>query len=395
MSLVETKLYDYIPSTGIVIPDTSVVRQVWVDEFKSILGNDIDTTEETNIGRLIESLTMAFRTIIGINAQNMNQINPSQATGIYLDAIGALYGVARVPATKTTVVVKLTGTPNTVVAANSSVANIDNIQFFTSDTATIGANGSVSVQAVSSETGPTNSQITTPLTAIAGWNAVETESVIAIGVVAESDDSFRERIINAMSRGIGTIESIYNAVYAADASVSSVVVLENGKGVPVVKRGVFMPPHSIYVCVYGGADAKIAEAIYKTKTAGATLVNDSGYGTKVEEDVTDERSGSEYSIAFYRPTEITALSSIVVSAHRFSATNISTLTENIKTSLIEYITGKGIGGTLSSYDAATYITNHVPGVRVNYVEFDDESEYTFNAYQIGIIEDNAITVNFS
>lgn len=392
MAVSITDLYDYISSTGIIIPDTSTVQADVVNTFKSILGNDIDTTPESNIGRLIEAETMRIKNIIAINAQNANQINPSIATGIYLDAIGALFGVARVPATKTIVNVKLTGSANTNIPQGSSVFNSENVQFFTTEATTLDSNGIGYVDVEATITGNTSTQITTVQSAIAGWQTVETYNVVHLGVVAEDDDTFRERIMKANSRGVGSIEAIYGAVYNCDSNVSSVSVLENGKGVPIVKQRVFLPPHSIYVCVYGGDDAKIAQAIYNTKTAGATLVNDSGYGTEVTETVEDARTEQEYSITFYRPATITSLDSIVVSAHKFGGTDP---TSAIKSALIDYITSKGIGGTLTSYEAATYITNRVSNVRINYVEFADESQYTFTASQIGIIEATNITVNYS
>ena len=88
-------LYDYATKNGIVIPATSDIRTKVENEFKTIFGADIDTTAETPIGRLIEAITFLFVDICGVNAQNANGINPSGATGAYLDNIAALFGVVR------------------------------------------------------------------------------------------------------------------------------------------------------------------------------------------------------------------------------------------------------------------------------------------------------------
>ena len=88
-------LYDYATKNGIVIPATSDIRTKVENEFKTIFGADIDTTAETPIGRLIEAITFLFVDICGVNAQNANGINPSSATGAYLDNIAALFGVTR------------------------------------------------------------------------------------------------------------------------------------------------------------------------------------------------------------------------------------------------------------------------------------------------------------
>ena len=77
--------YRYVSTSGVVIPDTSDIQEEVVSMFKSVFGQDIDTTPETIIGRLIEAFTVFLRDTVGITAQNACQFNLNVATGIYLD----------------------------------------------------------------------------------------------------------------------------------------------------------------------------------------------------------------------------------------------------------------------------------------------------------------------
>ena len=95
MALEFENIYKYMTSSGVIIPDTSTVKSDVINTFKTILGNDIDTSEQTAIGRMIEAITFMIINIIGVNAQNANQNNTLYSTGAYLDACGALFNISR------------------------------------------------------------------------------------------------------------------------------------------------------------------------------------------------------------------------------------------------------------------------------------------------------------
>ena len=88
-------LYDYSSSNGVVIPQTSDVKSNVEQAFKDIFGADFSTDETTTNGRLIEAITLLFVDVCGVTAQNINQMNIAQAVGNFLDALGAMFGIAR------------------------------------------------------------------------------------------------------------------------------------------------------------------------------------------------------------------------------------------------------------------------------------------------------------
>lgn len=216
-------LYEYASQTGIVIPQTSYIKQLIVDAFGRIFGADVSTSDETPMGRFIEALTMLFVNVLGVNAQNANFLNPQIALGNALDNLGAIFGINR--------------------------------------------------------------------------------------LLGEGDESLRARILAGQSRGRGFAESIVQAISSV-SGVTSAVVLNNGNADPAIRPvneawSIQVAPHSVCVCVRGGADADIAEAITKTISLGCGMVTD------------DPNAGAETSvddITFYRPSnEITSSLSFAVS----------------------------------------------------------------------------------
>lgn len=88
-------LFTYSSEKGIIIPDTSEVKSAITLAFNQIFGMDVSTDASTPMGRFIEALTMLFVNACGVNAQNANGLNPEFSVGVWLDAIGGIFGVPR------------------------------------------------------------------------------------------------------------------------------------------------------------------------------------------------------------------------------------------------------------------------------------------------------------
>ena len=101
--MADNENYQYNQTTGIVVPDTSKVKEQVQAEYMSVLGEDLDISDSTPQGRLIEAETIARKRVIENMALLANMFNPNQAYGIFLDSIASLFGVERVGATRTRV----------------------------------------------------------------------------------------------------------------------------------------------------------------------------------------------------------------------------------------------------------------------------------------------------
>lgn len=392
--------YKYSTGAGIVIPDTTDLRHNVENMMYAIFGADLDVTPETPMGRLIEAITMLMVDTLGINAQNANQYNIYQATGSYLDGIGALFGVYRKAATHTRVKIQVEGTCETV-PAGSLIETTAGDAFQVDEDITL-QNGIGIGYASAVESGPVPCDygtLTKISTAVLGWESVSnnTASSPIYGTDLETDDAFRLRIIDARATGSASVQGIANAIYAADKEVSSCVVYENGYGQPIVKNGVTMKPHSIYVCAFGGSDEKIANAVFKTKTAGAGYTTDTPGAGAIRKDiiVADEVSGVSYHVYIFRPAEITF--KFTVSARKSSYMGLD-MVNDIRTALITYVNEVGIGKTISPEGAAAFIASTLPSLKVDNISMTDIannpiSSYTLSGCQVGRTTESNIYVN--
>lgn len=89
-----SNLYNFVADKGVVIPDTSAVKEDVETAFKAKY-NLTEIPPETILGRLVEGITMLIVNVVGVNALNANSLNISSAVGAWLDNIGALWEVTR------------------------------------------------------------------------------------------------------------------------------------------------------------------------------------------------------------------------------------------------------------------------------------------------------------
>ena len=301
-------LYDYQTENGVVIPQTSSIKSKIVETFNSIFDAEIDTSDETPIGRLIEALTLMFTEMLGVNAQNANSFNPNQAMGAYLDALGNIWGVTR--------------------------------------------------------------------------------------TTGESDYSYRKRILVSQSRGSGYVQSINNAISQV-SGVTGVCVLENGYAIPAMRPnspwGISLDPHSVFICVIGGNDSDIAEAIYAAKSSGCGFTNTTEYGTPVVETVSD---GSGNTVTFYRPIPLTISVSVEVTGSHYTGNNI---VQDTKDLVKAYFAERNINCRVTTGEIISAIALGGSGIVATDCEMtiDGDTAESFNVrpYQSVTVDDNNITVS--
>ncbi|WP_197335291.1 hypothetical protein [Ralstonia solanacearum] len=131
---------------------------------------------------------------------------------------------------------------------------------------------------------------------VLGWETVNNAENALLGQTEQSDESLRTQRKRTLAlQGVSISEAITSALYDT-AGVRSLQFRENTASTAQVIDGVLMKPHSIWVCVDGGTDTDIANALLKNKSAGA------GWNGAVEVAAVDPASGQQYTILFDRPT---------------------------------------------------------------------------------------------
>lgn len=402
----------YVNENGVVMPNTSEVKQLVEELFTDALGEACDFTAETPLGRLVEAITFLITGTVRINALCAGEIDPYHATGSFLDAVAAFHNVYRKSRIKTVVVAKLTGTGEPTIPAGSLASTESGDVFSLDADVTIDENGVGEGFFSSVEYGPVPCDVGTLTrinTAVPGWEGVTNESAGLLGSDTESDLSLRERVVAANDSGVGFINSIRSAVLAVDG-VRSCVVYENGEDGTTVINGVVIPGHSVYICAEGGDDGEIAEAIYRTKSAGCGMA--SGQQGNSQEEITginvvaeggtpaidvdpteatykDDGTGASYPITFYRPSAYKPIIRVSVQRWAYEGGN---LVGDVRNAVANYVNGLPIGTSLTSFAVGMAIQSAIPTVRVASVYFHatgQSTEVALYGYQTGQVDADA------
>ena len=256
------------PDTGFYADDTETVRAAvaadWVAAFHKDGQVDLNTDPETPAGQLI-------------------------------------YFLSRKAATPSTATITVRGLSGTVIPVNAQVmSSADDTIWQNVAAFTIGADGTGSgvfrcttAGLISAAAGT----LTRIMTVVAGWDTATNEHAAVVGTLEENRGQFELRRYSSVSlNSRGTAASVYARVMQLE-DVIGCVVRENKTNQPKVIDGVTLSPHSVYVCVLGGNDGSIANAMYRTVSAGCDTNGTTTY--LVEDDTT----GIKEPIHFQRPTD--------------------------------------------------------------------------------------------
>jgi hypothetical protein len=223
--------YRYINTSGVIVPDTSTILEEVQSEYKEAFGEDLVVTPDTPQGVLITAEALSRNETVNNNAALANQINPNIAGGIFLDAIMALTGIQRKPATRTLVSgVTLTGIPGTLISAGAQAQTTAGDLFRLKDGVVIGSGGSVTGVFESTEYGPIDAPVNALnqiVTSVLGWETVINPFAGVLGALQQSDVSARAFRLNTLAfQGVALPVAITSALYNVEG-VQSLSFLEN------------------------------------------------------------------------------------------------------------------------------------------------------------------------
>lgn len=298
-------LYRFIDSTGVTIPYMDEVKTAVENTFRQIFGADLDVSEETPTGRLIEAISIMFIQVIGVNAQNANGFNVRTATGSYLDALGNLFGVRRTEE-------ELDGSLRNKILSGGSRGNgfvqsvINEIQKIGSDIKSVYAleNGRATVAAL-------------PLNTNASIN-VDPHSVY---VAVNYDDS-------------------------NDYDPGSAEFNERKAEIQALEQ-------------------KIAVAIYKTKAAGCAYTISDEYGTRNEVEITDEKGNATTKVYFYKPDSKKVSVELTVKNNLYTGTDI---VQAAKDTILKLFADNGIGSVTTALEIASAVSANGTGTSVTSIK---------------------------
>lgn len=290
--------------TGFSVQEPQEVReevaQSWINAFKSDDTPDINTAPETPQGQIIDAETLAITQKDAELAFLANMFNPKTARGIWQDALAEIYFIKRKKAVNSRCYCVLTGLNGTVIEKGSKIqSSADGTYWDLLEDVTINDNSSVtalfeceSEGAVIASPNTLNKIITT----VAGWDTVNNVQSAIVGSLEESQQAFEKRRYDSVAlNSVGTTASVFSRVNQIDDVVGCYVV-DNKTNVNKIIDDYLLKPHSIYVAVIGGSNQDIAEAIYRSLSAGCD------YNGNTQITVVDPHTHAKEKVTFMRPT---------------------------------------------------------------------------------------------
>lgn len=250
-----------ITNNGYETTPKATIKQEVQSIFTDALGNDLDLSDETPQGNLINGLTDMLHQIDMHRQSDFYARDLYKAVGLQLDIIGRELGIPRKDPVPTQILVNLQGAENYKIPAGT-LANIttdsSKVFEFTNDVDISSSSIQVTLTA-------TNGSIYDSLTVGQQLQTQEyipqiydiTITSIVYGQAAESDYAYRLRLIDAKSSTTDQVEhftlelkNINNVLNAYVEANNTLDTSESG-----------IPSHSVEIVVLGGSETDIGNVI--------------------------------------------------------------------------------------------------------------------------------------
>lgn len=334
--------------------------------FKTIFG-DINIDESTPQGQIITSLTQVDLATISY-LENLANAFFFGGSGEFLDKWAwNLYRITRKQGIPSSVVITITGRPDTEIPAGFMVS--DGSQNYKIETATqIPAGGEIKTKFINTEINDKTSNantITQIVTNVSGVERVTNEAPSTMAIMRETDAQLFNRCLYFGSTATNASFRSIMANVAQVQGVSRIAGAENVLDTPQTIQGVELTPHSICIVVDGGENEAIAKAIQESKATGCDMV-----GTTEQVLYIDKQ---KYTYKFYRPTQIALQAQVTVSkTGALIEANFETL---VKNTLANFINSLDIAKTITQPLLANALIKAVgDGLNIDDLQFSLKDE---------------------
>lgn len=306
--------------------------------FKTIFG-DINIDESTPQGQIITSLTQVDLATISY-LENLANAFFFGGSGEFLDKWAwNLYRVVRKQGTPSSVIITITGRPETEIPADFTISDGSQNYIIESPTE-IPESGEIKAKFINLEINDKSSSpntITQIVTNVSGVERVTNEAPSTMAIMRETDAQLFNRCLYFGSTATNASFRSILANVAQVQGVSRIAGAENVLDTPQTIQGVELTPHSICIVVDGGENEAIAKAIQQSKATGCDMV-----GTTEQILYIDKQ---KYFYRFYRPSVIALQAQVTVSkTNTLIPANFETL---VKNSLADFINSLDIAKTIT------------------------------------------------
>lgn len=347
--------------TGLALPTEGAILDGVLADMDSAFGGGMSKTLSSPQGQLAQSLTAIVGDKNDQIAEIANQVNPDTASGRWQDAIARIYFLDRIAASGTLVTGTCTGLVGTVIPAGSMVQDESGYRYVSLADATIGTEGTVSVDFQCLTTGPIACPIgtlTTIYKAVTGWESVTNPAAGTPGVDVESRADFELRRRNSVAaNAVNSPQSIKARVLAVPG-VLDAYVIDNPLGTPVDlgPTDYTVAAHSVYVAVAGGEAADIAAAIWNKKSLGCNYNGDTSF--TVYDTDGYEPPYPAYVVKWQAPTPLPVFFAVQIASNPSLPANIVDL---VQQAIVDAFNGTD-GGARARIGAVLYAGRYYAGV---------------------------------
>lgn len=391
------------PTTGLIAEDTAVIRQRIAQQWKDAFNISPDTPElnteaETPAGQLIDGQTALIAEKDAEILRMGNNFNPQTATGVAQDALAKIYFLSRQVAEPTLVTCQCKGLQGTIIPYGAVVQDVNGNTFYNIVPSTIPASGEVSTVFRCSVYGPIEvgaEAVNKIITVIPGWDSVSNMAAGVTGRDRETQSEFENRRAASVAKNShGLAESVGGTVGNLRGVVACRVEQNRGDSA-ITKMGVTIPPHSIYLSVYGGEQQDIGYAIHNKLDAGC------GTAGNTSVTITDETNGSEHIYYYEIPTTENFGVRVIMQRTSDTPEDIVSL---IKTAIINNFNGDSAGHERAKMGDRIYASRFYADVIAVGAENLTSIEIQYNSSAFGemvdipldsmpVLSANNITVN--
>lgn len=337
-----------VNENGYVRPTYDELLNDRIEMAKELFGEDIDTSDASPLGKFIRLAVKDLAEAYEAQETIYYSRFPNTATGQSLDRLMPFAGLTRSPATRAVHEIAFEGAEDAVIESGFLVATTDGVEFYLLNDLTLDSRGSGVGLVECTEDGTVGNvvlgsivDIVNPNTAV---SSITHTNIEELGVEEETDSSLRKRFAEAIT-GVGsaTLEAITGAVSRV-SGVRACIVNENDTDTTNSKG---IPPHSFEVLVHApeSLNQQIADAIFSRKPIGIKSYGD------IPVEVLDV-SGETQIVRFSRVADLNVyVKMTVVKDSSFETDGVN----QIKTALLEYVAGLGVGGDVVISQMYKYI----------------------------------------
>lgn len=329
-----------LTEAGFVAPAETAILAGFLSDISAAFGNSLNTALSTPQGQLATTLTAILGDFESQMLAVFNGVDPARASGRMQDAIGLLYFMKRRRATATVVTVVCLGSPGTVVPEGTLIQDSTGNKYAADGPITINATGTGTGTFSCTALGAVDCPINTVsiYQSVTGLASVSNPAAGVVGSEQEGRQAFEQRRQESVAaNAIGSLDAISGTVQAV-SGVTDAYVTDNSTSAAIKVGGVSIAAHSLFVCVNGGADEDVAQAILRKKPPGC------GYTGTTSVTVTDANSAystaPSYAVRFTRATPTPVYVSVSLQG---SSAVPSTAATEIQTAILAAFNGQDGG----------------------------------------------------